>query len=79
MPLSALSGMSGAGRAGARAGPTGGLDGRRGLVKLDDGSWGLLAQGWLLSEASDQRACVLVMPAREGEGKVRCELGLSAE
>jgi hypothetical protein len=46
MPLSALSGMPSAGRVGGRAGPTGGLDGRRGLVELDGGSWGLLAQ-WL--------------------------------
>jgi hypothetical protein len=28
---------------------------------------------WLLSEALDQWVGVLVMPVREGEGKVRCE------
>jgi hypothetical protein len=43
MLLSALSGVPGVGRVGARAGPTGGLDGRPGLVELDGGSWGLLA------------------------------------
>jgi hypothetical protein len=37
MPLSASSGMPGASRAGARAGPTVGLVGRRRLVELDGG------------------------------------------
>jgi hypothetical protein len=33
---------------------------------------------WLLLEASDQRACALVTPASEGEGKVGCGLDLTA-
>jgi hypothetical protein len=49
MPLSALSDMLGASRAGARAGPTGHLVSRRRLVKLDDGEWGLLAWGLALA------------------------------
>jgi hypothetical protein len=46
MPLSTSSGAPGTSRVRARAGPTGGLDGMRGLVELDGGSWGLLAH-WL--------------------------------
>jgi hypothetical protein len=49
MPLSALSGMPGASRPGARAGPTGRLVGRRRLVELDGGEWGLLARGLALA------------------------------
>jgi hypothetical protein len=49
MPFSALFGVSGASRAGARAGPTGRLDGRRRLVELDGGKWGLLAWGLALA------------------------------
>jgi hypothetical protein len=49
MPLSALSGMPGASRVGARAGPTGRLVGRRRLVELDGGKWGLLARGLALA------------------------------
>jgi hypothetical protein len=66
MPLSALSGMSGAGRAGARAGPTGGLDGRRGLVKLDDGSWGLLVQ-WLAMASLRSFRPTVMCPGHAGE------------
>jgi hypothetical protein len=49
MPLSALSGVPGAGRAGARAGPTGRFVGRIRLVELDGGEWGLLARGLVLA------------------------------
>jgi hypothetical protein len=49
MPLSALSGVPGASRAGARAGPMGRLVKRRWLVELDGGEWGLLARGLALA------------------------------
>jgi hypothetical protein len=42
------------------------------------GAWWRSGGWWLHLEASNQRACALVMPVREGEGKVRCELGLTA-
>jgi hypothetical protein len=75
LPLSTLSGMPGAGRAGARAGPTGRLVGRGRLGELDGGEWGLLARGLAMASSLSLNATgdVLVMPAREREGKVRCE------
>jgi hypothetical protein len=66
MPLSALSGMPSAGRAGARVGPTGGLDGRRGLVELDGGSWGLLAH-WLAMTSLRSFRPTGVCPGHAGE------------
>jgi hypothetical protein len=81
MPLSASSGVPGASRARARAGPMGGLVSRRRLVELDGGEWGLLARGLALASLLSLSSTVgaLVMPAREGEGKVRCERCLPAE
>jgi hypothetical protein len=49
MPLSASSGVPGMSRARARAGSSVGLVGRRRLVELDGGKWGLLARGLALA------------------------------
>jgi hypothetical protein len=66
MPLSASSGVLGTSRARARAGPTGGLDGRRGLVELDGGSWGLLAQ-WLVMASLQSFRPMGMCPGHAGE------------
>jgi hypothetical protein len=78
--VSASPGMLGAGRAGARARPMSVQGGRSRLVELGgaSGAWWRSGGWWLLPEASTQWACALVMPARKREGKVRCELGLTA-
>jgi hypothetical protein len=47
--LSASSGMPGVSRARARAGPMGGLVGRRRLVELDGGAWDLLVKELVLA------------------------------
>jgi hypothetical protein len=81
MPLSVFSGVSGTSRARARAGPTGSLVGRRWLVELDGGEWGLLAQGLALASLlslSPMGGCPGHAGEREGEGKVRCERCLPA-
>jgi hypothetical protein len=79
MPVAASPGVLGVGRAGARARPmsvrVAGVDWSSWVVV--GGAWWRSGGRWLLPEASNQRACALVMPAREGEGKVRCELSLT--
>jgi hypothetical protein len=80
MPLSVSPGVLVMSRARARAGPTTGLVGWWRLVEVDGGAWGLLARGLVLASllCLSPTGGVLVMSAREGEGKVRCSLRVPA-